>query len=149
MKKVGFLKKAVVSVLMSSAFAFSFSAEENGIMSKLTVNLTKIQSEEGEIIVAIYNSSDNYDNGLTFQEHKVKPVNGTVTLETHLPDGEYLVMLIQDLNMNGKLDTGFMGIPKEPVGISNYEGKGIPGRFKKHKFSVNGDTEISIPMKYF
>ena len=43
------------------------------------------------------------------------------------------------------LDTSFIGMPKEPVGLSNYDGKGIPGKFKKHKFSVNENTEIIIP----
>lgn len=45
------------------------------------------------------------------------------------------------------LDTSFIGMPKEPVGLSNYDGKGIPGKFKKHKFSVNENTEILIPLK--
>lgn len=43
------------------------------------------------------------------------------------------------------LDTSFIGMPKEPVGLNNYDGKGIPGKFKKHKFSVNENTEIIIP----
>ena len=33
------------------------------------------------------------------------------------------------------------------LGLSNYDGKGIPGKFKKHKFSVNENTEIIIPLK--
>ena len=45
------------------------------------------------------------------------------------------------------LDTSFIGMPKEPVGLNNYDGKGIPGKFKKHKFSVNENTEIIIPLK--
>ena len=51
--------------------------------------------------------------------------------------------------MNGNLDTGFMDIPKEPVGLSNYNGKGIPGKFKKHKFTVTEDITVNIPLKTF
>ena len=58
-------------------------------------------------------------------------------------------MLVHDINNNGKLDTTFIGIPKEPVGLSNYDGKSIPGKFNKHKFSVNENTEIIIPLKKF
>lgn len=84
---------------------------------------------------------------IVFQEVKLKPEFDTVIFEINLPDGEYLVMLVHDINNNGKLDTSFIGMPKEPVGLSNYDGKGIPGKFKKHKFSVNENTEIIIPLK--
>lgn len=114
---------------------------------KLTVQITNVTSEEGQIILAIYNSSENYDKRIAFQEVKLKPEIDTVIFETNLPDGEYLVMLVHDINNNGKLDTSFIGMPKEPVGLSNYDGKGIPGKFKKHKFSVNENTEIIIPLK--
>lgn len=33
--------------------------------------------------------------------------------------GRYALRVFQDLNGNGKLDTGWMGIPKEPYGFSN------------------------------
>lgn len=74
---------------------------------------------------------------IAFQEVKLKAEIDTVIFETNLPDGEYLVMLVHDINNNEKLDTSFIGMPKEPVGLNNYDGKGIPGKFKKHKFSVN------------
>ena len=114
---------------------------------KLIVQITNVTSEEGQIILAIYNSSDNYDKRIAFQEVKLKPEIDTVIFETNVPDGEYLVMLVHDINNNGKLDTSFIGMPKEPVGLSNYDGKGIPGKFKKHKFSVNESTEIIIPLR--
>ena len=58
-------------------------------------------------------------------------------------------MLCQDINKNGELDTGFLGMPKEPVGLSNYDGKGIPGKFKKHKLSIDSDKKVTIPMVSF
>ena len=122
-------------------------AEETAEEKKLIVQITNVTSEEGQIILAIYNSSENYDKRIAFQEVKLKPEIDTVIFETNVPDGEYLVMLVHDINNNGKLDTSFIGMPKEPVGLSNYDGKGIPGKFKKHKFSVNENTEIIIPLK--
>ena len=82
---------------------------------------------------------------IVFQEVKLKPEIDTVIFEINLPDGEYLVMLVHDINNNGKLDTSFIGMRKELVGLNNYESKGIPVKFKKHKFSVNENTEIIIP----
>jgi len=57
-----------------------------------------------------------------------------------LPQGECMVWAYQDGNNNGKLDSGIFGIPKEPIGLTNYGGKGVPGGFNKHKVPVNRDT---------
>lgn len=147
MKKIFDFKKIVLLLLIQIVCGIFLFAEETAEEKKLTVEITNVTSEEGQIILAIYNSSENYDKRIAFQEVKLKPEIDTVIFETNVPDGEYLVMLVHDINNNGKLDTSFIGMPKEPVGLSNYDGKGIPGKFKKHKFSVNENTEIIIPLK--
>ena len=147
MKRIFDFKKIVLLVLIQIICGIFLFAEETAEEKKLTVEITNVTSEDGQIILAIYNSSENYDKRIAFQEVKLKPEIDTVIFETNLPDGEYLVMLVHDINNNGKLDTTFIGMPKEPVGLSNYDGKGIPGKFKKHKFSVNESTEIIIPLK--
>ncbi len=147
MKRIFDFKKIVLLLLIQIVCGIFLFAEETAEEKKLTVQITNVTSEDGQIILAIYNSSENYDKRIAFQEVKLKPEIDTVIFETNLPDGEYLVMLVHDINNNGKLDTSFIGMPKEPVGLSNYDGKGIPGKFKKHKFSVNENTEIIIPLK--
>ena len=141
------MKKILFLILIQIVCVLSLIAEDAVKENKLTVEITNVTSEEGQIILAIYNSSENYDKRIALQEVKLKPEIDTVIFETNVPDGEYLVMLVHDINNNGKLDTSFIGMPKEPVGLSNYDGKGIPGKFKKHKFSVNENTEIIIPLK--
>ena len=147
MKRIFDFKKIVLLLLIQIVCGIFLFAEETAEEKKLTVQITNVTSEEGQIILAIYNSSENYDKRIAFQEVKLKPEIDTVIFETNVPDGEYLVMLVHDINNNGKLDTSFIGMPKEPVGLSNYDGKGIPGKFKKHKFPVNENTEIIIPLK--
>ena len=143
------LKKLAFAVLIQLVFALSLVAEDASRQNKVTVNISKIQSSEGQIILCVYNSSENYDKRKAFQEFRLEPKIDSVSFETQLPDGEYLIMLCHDINMNGDLDTGFMSIPKEPIGLSNYDGKGIPGKFKKHKFPVTEDTTVSILLKTF
>ena len=147
MKRIFDFKKIVLLLLIQIVCGIFLFAEETAEEKKLTIQITNVTSEEGQIILAIYNSSENYDKRIAFQEVKLKPEIDTVIFETNVPDGEYLVMLVHDINNNGKLDTSFIGMPKEPVGLSNYDGKGIPGKFKKHKFSVKENTEIIIPLK--
>ena len=141
------MKKIFLLILIQIVFGLSLIAQESVTESKLTVEITNVTSKEGQIILAIYNSSENYDKRIAFQEVKLQPEVDTVTFETSVPAGEYLVMLVHDINKNGKLDTSFIGMPKEPVGLSNYDGKGIPGKFKKHKFTVSEDLTVTIPLK--
>ena len=141
------MKKILLLLLIQIVCGLSLIAQETVNENKLTVEITNVTSKEGQIILAIYNSSENYDKRIAFQEVKLKPEVDTVTFETNVPDGEYLVMLVHDINKNGKLDTSFIGMPKEPVGLSNYDGKGIPGKFKKHKFTVSEDLTVTIPLK--
>ena len=141
------MKKILLLLLIQIVCGLALFAEEAVTESKLTVEITNVTTDEGQIILAIYNSSENYDKRIAFQEVKLLPEVDTVTFETNVPDGEYLVMLVHDINKNGKLDTNFIGMPKEPVGLSNYDGKGIPGKFKKHKFTVSEDLTVTIPLK--
>ena len=143
------LRNVAIAVLIQLACSFALTAENVEKENKVTVNISEINSSEGQILLCIYDSSENYDKRKAFQEFKLKPEIDNVTFETQLPDGQYLIMLVQDINDNGKLDTSFIGMPKEPVGLSNYDGKGIPGKFKKHKFSVTENMTVSIPLKTF
>ncbi|MDA9339728.1 DUF2141 domain-containing protein [Polaribacter sp.] len=45
------------------------------------------------------------------------------------------------------MDTNFLGIPKEPIGMSN-DAKGFmgPPKFKNAKFNFDATTTISIKM---
>ena len=147
MKKNFDFKKIVLLVLIQIVCGMFLLAEDIAEEKTLAVKITNVASEDGQIILAIYNSSENYDKRIAFKEVKLKPETDTVTFKTQVPDGEYLVIMVHDINNNGELDTSFIGMPKEPVGLSNYDGKGIPGKFKKHKFSVNENTEIIIPLK--
>jgi len=53
--------------------------------------------------------------------------------------GAYAVAAFHDENNNGKLDTGFLGIPTEPLGASN-DAKGSmgPPSFKDAQFRYDG-----------
>jgi uncharacterized protein (DUF2141 family) len=77
---------------------------------------------------------------MPFAEFILISTSNILTYELELPEGECLVWGFQDANNNGKLDAGFLGIPKEPIALTNYAGKGIPGGFNKHKVPVNNRT---------
>lgn len=66
-----------------------------------------------------------------------------VTLAPQAP-GRYAVVVVSDVNGNGKLDTNFLGIPKEPVGAShNPTSRFGPPRFQDAAFDV-ADSPVEL-----
>lgn len=110
-----------------------------------SIVLTKVEQKKGSLFVAIYDSSESMKKNKPVASFKVETIGETVTVAVILPIGEYYVSAYQDINNNGKLDTNLIGIPKEPVGIANYSGSGIPGGFDKHKVLINTPNQI-IPV---
>jgi len=58
-------------------------------------------------------------------------------------------ILFHDINSYGKLNSNLIGIPKEPFGFTNYDGKSPPGNFKKHKINITGNCKVLIPLVSF
>lgn len=64
-----------------------------------------------------------------------------------LPPGRYAASVYLDENDNGKLDSGFLGIPKEPVGASNNPRHRMgPPRFEDCIFTMNS-SNLSLPIQ--
>jgi uncharacterized protein (DUF2141 family) len=68
----------------------------------------------------------------------------------NIPPGTYALAVIHDDNMNGKLDTNWLGIPTEGYGFSN-DAKGVlgPPSFSAASFPYDGqDLEMRISLHY-
>jgi uncharacterized protein (DUF2141 family) len=67
-----------------------------------------------------------------------------------IPDGTYALVIVHDENMNGKLDTNWLGIPTEGYGFSN-NAKALVGTpsFSAAMFLYNGrNLDMTINMHY-
>lgn len=116
----------------------------------LTVELTGLTSDEGSVVYAMWNGPDYWLKDNAVREGSVVIENGASRLEfTDLPYGEYAISVFHDKNANNKLDTGFMGIPKEPLGTSNdAKVRFGPPKYKDARFVLDQpDLSISIPIK--
>jgi uncharacterized protein (DUF2141 family) len=114
----------VICLLMIS-FASSASEDPESVRNTaLRVEVTGLQSAQGNIYIAVYDSKDTWLGEETVLEKQVVIVearseDGLVSTELDLPPGEYALSIYHDTNDNGDLDTNFIGIPKEPVALSN------------------------------
>jgi uncharacterized protein (DUF2141 family) len=67
-----------------------------------------------------------------------------------IPPGTYALAVIHDENMNGKLDTNLLGIPREGYGFSNNARVLLgPPSFSDASFAYDGrNLEMTISMRY-
>jgi uncharacterized protein (DUF2141 family) len=67
-----------------------------------------------------------------------------------LKPGTYAVSVLHDENANGRLETNFLGIPREGAGISNNASPEFSApRFNDAAFQLKADTVQDIRMGYY
>lgn len=130
------MKKMFFAFALLTVAAFAFAETVEG-----TVSVSAVKPNKGAVYVAVYDSAESLKKNKPVASFRLEPTAETVSAPVSLPAGEYYLSAYQDENDNGKLDTKIIGIPKEPVGISNYDGKGIPGGFEKHKIRLDSASK--------
>ena len=74
----------------------------------LTLKITHIESEEGQVAVALYRSEKDFMK-TQFQGKLVTATKGTLEIVfENLPSGEYAISVLHDANQNGKMDTNLI-----------------------------------------
>ena len=114
------------------------------------VVIKNIDNSQGTIYLGLYNNPQSFKSKTNaIDSVMVTPKKDSIKIMLeNVVGGEYAIAIFQDINKNGKLDTGKLKIPEEPVGISNHtENKrlGVPN-YQKAKIKINGDTIVSIPL---
>lgn len=108
--------------------------------SAITVRIEALRNDRGTVYVSLHASKKSFDDGKGgLKDAQARPKQGTavVVFENVVP-GKYALSFIHDENDNKKLDTSFIGIPKEGFGFS----KDVMGRFGAPKFD---DAALTIP----
>jgi uncharacterized protein (DUF2141 family) len=113
----------------------------------LTVNVTGFKKNKGKVIVGVYNNEGNFLKKVVFgKSGSITEKKAQVVFE-NVPVGTYAVSLFHDENDNNKLDSNFMGIPKEDYATSN-DAKGFmgPPKYKDAKFELKNDKIITLKL---
>ena len=122
-----------IAALLYSGIVFS----QNG----LSLEIAGVKKNGGKLFISLFNSGQSFDDRKIYYSVVKDSNTETVRIPVALPAGEYVISMYQDWNGNAKLDSNFLGIPMEPFGFSNYNGKSVPGSFDKLKVLVNDKTK--------
>ncbi|MHB9291754.1 hypothetical protein Holit_00837 [Hollandina sp. SP2] len=131
MKKITF----ILFFLGINALVFS----QNNTKS-IVLEIHNVTISGGTLHISVCTSENSYKSRRSVLTFEFSPINTTIRQEINVPIGECAILVYQDTNNNGQSDTGIFGIPKEPVGISNWDGGSPPGNFRKHKLNINAET---------
>jgi len=143
------MKNLIIHIIFLMTFGFSGAigfAQHN----TLTVNITGIDDVKGDIYIYLYTSKSGFPTDISkaanFKKAEVIKKSLSVSFKDLAP-GIYAVSVYQDVNSNGEMDTNFLGIPKEPVAVSNNaKGSFGPPKFEDAKFKFDKDKIIEITL---
>jgi len=142
--------RVIQLVLLSLACQSVMAQDLTGI---LMVEIAGLKDATGNVYIAVYNSDSTWLSDKTVLSKKVaiaEALDGDlVRTELQLPLGEYALSVFYDKNNDGKLNTNFIGMPKEPIAMSNNAvAKMGPPRYADAVFSLGAEPLIQrISMK--
>ncbi len=141
MKSIPFL---IIVLLLNT---FISRGQQSGIIH---LNIQNIENEKGTLRIGLFKESDKFLDEASWSQDIV--VNGLEKIEIdfkNIPFGTYAISIYHDLDDNGKLDTNFIGIPKEPVGFSNdHQPKMGPPKFNGAKFELS-QKELALTINMY
>ena len=117
------------------------------------VEVVGLRSDKGQVLCALYSSRDGFPKQ---SEKALGRVSSGISEKqavcefSGIAPGTYAISVFHDENSNGKLDTKFMGIPREGVGASNNaKGHLGPPKFEAAAFPFPGGRfELKITINY-
>ncbi|MGB5376591.1 DUF2141 domain-containing protein [Muriicola sp.] len=117
--------------------------------NKLIVEVDGVKSSLGTINIAVYNKEEGFlkFESVFLSDSAQANTGKTMVQINDLPNGEYALAVFHDENGNKKLDTNWLGIPREPIGFSQARMKTFgPPSFKECAFQITSDKAIKIDL---
>ncbi len=143
---------AMVAVVFAGwAFPGAVPAAEGA--GAVTVKVVGLRGASGRVIVALFGADDGFpsrfEKALTKVTVEIRDGRALARFD-NVPPGRYAACAVHDENGNGRLDTNFIGIPREGVGVSNNVRSRIgPPGFDDAAFTHGaGPTTLEIRLRY-
>ena len=117
------------------------------------VEVAGLRNDHGRVWCFLYNSASGFpkDQNASFKRTSNEIQGTRSSCEfSDVPDGDYAISVYHDENGNGRLDSNFLGIPREGVGASNYaKGHLGPPKFKDAMFRIDATSRsLTIHVNY-
>jgi uncharacterized protein (DUF2141 family) len=117
----------------------------------LVINVDNVRAAKGVVRVDVCPEARFLKDGCPYKGSAKAHVGLTSVTITGIPAGRYAVQAFLDENMNGDVDRGLFGMPKEGVGFSNdAKIRFGPPKFSEAVFTYAGNAQtIHLNLRYF
>ena len=144
----------IVWVVLLVLVSLPAVASDRSTCQGIHVKILNIRNSKGTVACALFESpagfpTDYLRAATNIMVIKIRKSQARCDFED-IPPGRYALAVIHDENMNGKLDTNVLGIPKEGYGFSN-DAKGVIGApsFSAASFPYDGgNLELTMSLHY-
>jgi uncharacterized protein (DUF2141 family) len=145
----------LAAALLGAAGAFGQAPTSAPPENIIHVEISGLRNGTGQVLCALYSSAQaesfpkKADKAVARLTAKIADHEAVCEFSGVAP-GTYAVSVVHDENSNGKLDTNFIGMPREGVGASN-DAKGHmgPPKFSAAAFQyAGGRLDLKIHVNY-
>jgi uncharacterized protein (DUF2141 family) len=139
--------------LLAAGKTISVAAGSGPGANVIHVTVVSLRNDNGQARCALFSSAEGFpgDADKATARTSVAIKGGTASCDfADAAPGTYAISVFHDENSNGKLDTNFIGMPKEGVGASN-DAKGMfgPPKFDAAKFNFpGGRLDLTVHIAY-
>jgi uncharacterized protein (DUF2141 family) len=116
----------------------------------ITVQVKNVRNNHGTVRVALFKHEKEYMKDYSLGKIVNANTPEVSVIFENMPAGEYAITVFHDENSNAKLDSNFMGVPKEGIGFSNDASASFgPPSWEKAKFTLSQTSLVQvIDLKY-
>ena len=142
----------LISILLFAVIERTASPQE--AENEIHAHIEGLHSGRGQIVCALFDGADDFPKRIdrAFARVTAQIMAGRATCEfPGVPAEVYAVSVFHDENLNGRLDTNWLGIPREGVGASNNPKPRMmgPPKFAAAEFQHSGaSVVVEIIMLY-
>ena len=116
--------------------------------SRIALQIEGLRNDEGQILVGLYDNPDPFpgkrEEALQSLALRIEQGQATGAFE-RLPPGAYAIAVVHDENANNELDSNWLFIPTEGIGVSNNpEPRFGPPSFEEARFELGSEPMLLI-----
>lgn len=133
--------KIIIQFLLVMIVSQNLVFAQEPTVNDIKVVIKNLENDKGKIHISLFDSENR------FLEESLKTDRLTISNKSceytfkNIPPGVYAVSFYHDENDNNKMDTNFLGIPKEDYGCSNNaRGTMGPPKWEDAKFELKNKT---------
>ncbi|MGB3181072.1 MAG: DUF2141 domain-containing protein [Cyclobacteriaceae bacterium] len=112
----------LLTVILLALLNMGSTTSDNQQDGRIRLMVENLRNDAGMVRVVLFNSEDGFpgkhEKGWKVVNVKAEQPVTMVTFDK-VPHGVYALAVLHDENENGRMDTNFVGMPKEGYGVSN------------------------------